>query len=469
MATEIKLPPPGEGVENVDVIDVKVTPGTEVSAGQALLEIEVEKGTVEVPAPEAGRVTQVLVKKGDRIQVGQPIALLEANGKAAEAQAPPAAKPASKPEAPARDGSAKVEPTPVPKQAAPAQHEAPRAPEARPDAPEQAKTKPSDGDAKSEEKRGPKTEPSSSPTHHPPPATHHAPAPAGPATRRLARELGVDLGALTGSGPHGRITEEDIKAYVHQLTSTGPAMAGPGVQAPPLPDFAQWGPIERQALDSIRRHTAQRMSLSWSLVPHVTHHDQADITELDAFRRRQEGRGPKLTVTAFVLKIAAVALKQFPAFNSSLDGASGQLILKRYYHLGVAVDTDRGLLVPVLRDVDRKSVTQLAEELAGVAERARQRKLPAEEMRGGTFTITNLGGIGGTAFTPIINYPEVAILGLARARLEPTVRDGQIVPRLMLPLSLSYDHRVIDGAAAARFTRFIADMLENPWALVLHS
>jgi pyruvate dehydrogenase E2 component (dihydrolipoamide acetyltransferase) len=445
MATEIKLPPPGEGVENVDVVDVKVTPGTEVRAGQTLLEIEVEKGTVEVPAPEAGRVTEVLVKKGDRIQVGQPIALLEANGKAAGAQAPPTAKPAGKPEAPAeaRGAPASAEATPTAKPAAPAQ------------------AKPSDGEPRSEDTRGPKAEPSS-------PATHH-PAAAGPATRRLARELGVDLQVLTGSGPRGRITEEDIKAHVHHLTSAGLASVGPGGQAPPLPNFEQWGPIERQALDSIRRHTAQHMSRSWSLIPHVTHHDLADITELDAFRRRQEGRGPKLTVTAFVLKIAAIALKQFPTFNSSLDPVGGQLILKRYYHIGVAVDTDRGLLVPVLRDVDKKSVLQLAEELADVAERARQHKLPADQMRGGTFTITNLGGIGGTAFTPIINYPEVAILGLSRARLEPVVRDKEITPRLMLPLSLSYDHRVIDGAAAARFTRLIADMLENPWMLVLQS
>jgi pyruvate dehydrogenase E2 component (dihydrolipoamide acetyltransferase) len=211
------------------------------------------------------------------------------------------------------------------------------------------------------------------------------------------------------------------------------------------------------------------MSLAWSLIPHVTQHDLADITDLDAFRRQQEGRSPKLTVTAFALKAAAIALKQFEQFNATLDLAAGQLILKRYFHLGVAVDTDRGLLVPVVRDVDKKSVQVLAQELNDLAERARQKKIPVEEMRGGTFTITNLGGIGGTGFTPIINYPEVAILGLARARLQPVVRDGQVVPRFLLPLSLSYDHRVIDGADAARFTRRIAAMLENPLVMLLHA
>jgi pyruvate dehydrogenase E2 component (dihydrolipoamide acetyltransferase) len=236
-----------------------------------------------------------------------------------------------------------------------------------------------------------------------------------------------------------------------------------------LPDFERWGPIERQPLDPMRRRTAEQMSLAWSVVPHVTQQDVADITELDAFRRHQGGQGPKLTVTAFVLKAVAALLKQLPRFNASLDPTAGQLILKRYFHLGVAVDTDRGLLVPVLRDVDRKSIYQLAQELADVAERARNKKVSAEEMRGGTFTVTNLGGIGGTGFSPIVNYPDVAILGLSRARLQPVIRDGQVVPRLLLPLSLSYDHRVIDGADAARFARRLAEMLENPMLMLLHA
>jgi pyruvate dehydrogenase E2 component (dihydrolipoamide acetyltransferase) len=295
--------------------------------------------------------------------------------------------------------------------------------------------------------------------------------PAGPATRRLARELGVDLRQVRGTGRHGRVVEEDIKEYVRQLASGAGAVAqavGPSVQPPPLPNFEQWGPIEAHPLGGVRKVTARQMSLAWSLIPHVTQHDLADITDLEAFRKQQsEGKGPKLTVTAFVLRAAAVALREFPNFNSSIDLASNRLILKRYYHIGVAVDTEGGLLVPVLRDVDKKHVRELGEELNAIAKRARDGKLDLSEQKGGTFTITNLGGIGGTAFTPIVNYPEVAILGLSRSRLEPVVRDGQIVPRLMLPLSLSYDHRVIDGAAAARFTRRLAELLENPLMMLL--
>jgi pyruvate dehydrogenase E2 component (dihydrolipoamide acetyltransferase) len=292
---------------------------------------------------------------------------------------------------------------------------------------------------------------------------------AGPATRHLARELGVDLENVAGSGRSGRITPEDVKAYVRQLASTPApptvAAAAGTVAAPNLPDFSKFGPVEAQPLPRVRKLTAQQMSLAWNLIPHVTQHDLADVTDLEAFRKAQKS-GPKLTVTAFALKASAIALKEFPTFNASLDLAAGQLILKGYYHVGVAVDTEGGLLVPVVRDVDKKSVAELAQELSDVAERARKGKA---DMQGGTFTITNLGGIGGTGFTPIVNWPEVAILGLSRSRLEPVVRDGQVVPRLMLPLSLSYDHRVIDGAAAARFTRRLAEMLENPLVMLLHA
>jgi pyruvate dehydrogenase E2 component (dihydrolipoamide acetyltransferase) len=285
--------------------------------------------------------------------------------------------------------------------------------------------------------------------------------------------LGIDLRQVRGSGRQGRVVEEDVKEYVRQLAAGPPPLAlpatGGAAQAPPLPDFSQWGPVEPQPLGAVRKATARQMALAWSLVPHVTQHDLADITDLDAFRKQQDGKGPKLTVTAFVLKAAAILLREFPSFNSSLDLANNRLVLKRYYHVGVAVDTEGGLLVPVIRDVDRKSVHELAAELTATAERARQRKLDAAELRGGTFTITNLGGIGGTAFTPIVNYPEVAILGLSRGRLEPVVRGGAVVPRLLLPLSLSYDHRVIDGAAAARFTRRLAEMLENPLLMLLQA
>jgi pyruvate dehydrogenase E2 component (dihydrolipoamide acetyltransferase) len=285
--------------------------------------------------------------------------------------------------------------------------------------------------------------------------------------------LGVDLALVRSSGPGGRVTQEDVKAFVRGLASGIAAPASGGLaapKAPPLPDFGKWGPIERQPMDAVRRKTAEQMALAWSLIPHVTQHDLADITDLESFRKQQDGKGPKLTVTAFALKAAAIALKQAPQFNATIDLGNNQLILKQYYHIGIAVDTERGLLVPVLRDVDKKSVSALAKEMAELADKARQKKIAGDDLRGGTFTITNLGGIGGTSFTPIVNWPEVAILGLSRSRLQPVFRDdGQMTPRLMLPLSLSYDHRVIDGADAARFVRRLVEMLENPLVMLLYA
>jgi pyruvate dehydrogenase E2 component (dihydrolipoamide acetyltransferase) len=471
MPSEIKLPELGENLTGGNVLDVRVKPGDTVGQGQTLLEVEAEKATVEVPSPSAGRITQLLVHKGDSIQVGQTLCLLEET----DGAQPGAAKEAPVREAPA----AKTEPEPrratetveEPGKREEAEQQVAAAPPAAGPAKQAgAETRPRwEAEKPAAAERRAEAQPTGDgrqKTAAPPVPGGEKTVPAGPATRRLARELGVDLHQVPGSAPGGRVTQDDIKAYVREL-ATGKAVRGPGVQ-PSLPDFARWGPIEPQPLDGVRRKTAEQVSLAWSVVPHVTQHDQADITDLDAFRRQQQG-GPKLTVTAFALKAAAIALRQFPQFNSSLDWAAGQLVFKRYYHIGVAVDTDRGLLVPVLRDVDRKSIHELAEELAAVAERARQKKLSMEEMRGGTFTITNLGGIGGTGFSPIVNYPEVAILGLSRSRLQPVVRDGQILPRLLLPLSLSYDHRVIDGADAARFTRRLAELLENPWVMLLHA
>jgi pyruvate dehydrogenase E2 component (dihydrolipoamide acetyltransferase) len=452
MASEIQLPELGENVEGGEVVDVKVAPGADVKEGQALLEVEAEKSTVEVPAPVAGRIAKVLVKKGDKVKTGQALFLVDA-GDGSKAQAPKAgAAPAARPEAaPKVKEAPAARPEPTPSAAAP---EPPAPPPDRVAPPARV------GNGRR--------------TEAPQPAPVETPAklvPAGPATRRLARELGVDLARVRGTAPGGRVTQEDVKAFVKELAAGTAAPArGAVVLAPPLPDFERWGPVERKPLESVRRKTAEQMALAWSLVPHVTQHDVADITDLEAFRKQQqEAKGPKLTVTAFALKAAAIALKQFPQFNASLDLAGGQLVYKHYYHLGLAVDTERSLLVPVLRDVDKKSVFDLAGEMAEVAERARQKKLTADDMRGGTFTITNLGGIGGTAFTPIVNYPEVAILGMSRSRLEPVVQGGQIVPRLRLPLSLSYDHRVIDGADAARFVRRLVEMLENPLVMLLHA
>jgi pyruvate dehydrogenase E2 component (dihydrolipoamide acetyltransferase) len=447
MASEIKLQALKENVDTVEVNAVRVAPGDVVAKDQTLLEVQADKAALDVPSPVAGRVTRVLVKPGDQVKIGQTYCVIEGGNGQAAAPAAPAAK-ADGPARTAEQVSGRVlEETKEPTAA---------------------------------ERRGvEKALPPQPAAAKPPAFERHAPGPnervvpAGPATRRLARELGIDLRQVRGTGRQGRVVEEDVKEYVRQLASGPPPVAlpaaGGAAQAPPLPDFSQWGPVDPQPLGAVRKATARQMALAWGLVPHVTQHDLADVTDLDAFRKQQDGKGPKLTVTAFVLKAAAILLREFPPFNSSLDLANGRLVLKRYYHVGVAVDTEGGLLVPVIRDVDKKSIHELAAELTATAERARQRKLDAAELRGGTFTITNLGGIGGTSFTPIVNYPEVAILGLSRSRLEPVVRGGQVVPRLMLPLSLSYDHRVIDGAAAARFTRRLAEMLENPLLMLLQA
>jgi pyruvate dehydrogenase E2 component (dihydrolipoamide acetyltransferase) len=448
MAREIKLQKLGENLEGGKVLEVYVSPGSTVDEGQALLEVDAEKASLEVTAPEAGKVTEVKVKKGDEVTVGQTLCLLEPakNGAGVKADGKATEK---KETTPAR--AAEKQPVAAPRQkeaepAAAAEEQEPEKP-AKPSAAPAAERPSGDGraaEAPSAEKQ----------------------VPAGPATRRLARELGVNLHLVHGSASGGRIIEEDIKEYVRHIASGG--AGGAAIAAPPLPDFERWGPVERKPLEQLRRKTAEHVSLAWSQIPHVTQHDQCDITDLDAFRRRQQdSNGPKLTVTAFALKASAIALAEFPQFNSSIDLASGELILKRYYHIGIAVDTERGLLVPVLRDVDQKSIHELAAELADMSEKARQKKLSVDEMRGGTFTITNLGGIGGTAFTPIVNYPEVAILGLSRAHLQPVVREGQVVPRLIMTVSLSYDHRVIDGADGARFARRICDMLENPLKMLL--
>jgi pyruvate dehydrogenase E2 component (dihydrolipoamide acetyltransferase) len=440
MASEITLEPIKEGVDSVEVNAIKVGVGDVIAKNQTLLEVQADKAALEVGSPLAGKVTKILVKTGDQIKVGQPYLVIEAtNG---EAQAKPA-KPKKE------EAMAKADEKAIEKQedSAKPSHDGPS-------------RKPSPArDAKAPQPAAPVQ-----------PSRGDQVVPAGPATRHRARELGIDLRQVSGTGRHGRIVQEDIKNFVRQLAAGGPAVIATGALAPPpLPKFEEWGPVERLPLSAIRKATARQVSLAWSQVAHVTQHDLADVTDLEAFRKQQEGRGPKLTVTAFALKAVAIALREFPTFNSSLDLPANQLVVKQYYHIGVAVDTENGLLVPVIRDVNRKSVHQLAEELAALADRARQRKLDGNELKGGTFTITNLGGIGGTGFTPIVNFPEVAILGLSRSRQEPVVRNGQIVPRLMLPLSLSYDHRVIDGAAAARFTRRIAELLANPLVMLLHA
>jgi pyruvate dehydrogenase E2 component (dihydrolipoamide acetyltransferase) len=418
---EVPLPELGEGVDSGDVVAILVSEGDSVEAEQGLVELEIDKGVVEMPAPSAGTVKQIHVKEGDRASVGQLIVTLEGS-----AAAPAASKPAASKSAPA--------PSPAPA--------SPPAPAASP-------------------------APSSAPALASAPAAKLVPA--APSVRRLAREIGVDISHVQGTGPGGRIGEADVKAHSKKLHESRPAGGGATVAAAPLPDFSKWGDIEREPFSNVRRITAQRMASSWATIPHVTQFDQCDITDLEAWRKefgkQVEKAGAKLTPTAIILKVVAAALRKFPQFNASIDMAGEEIIYKKYCHLGVAVDTRRGLLVPVIRDVDAKTITEISIELGEMAEKTRTGKVAIDDMQGGSFTVSNLGGIGGTAFTPIVNAPEVAILGVARGSVQPVYVDGELQPRMIMPLSLSYDHRLIDGADGARFLRFICQGLENPYFL----
>jgi pyruvate dehydrogenase E2 component (dihydrolipoamide acetyltransferase) len=442
MSKEFKLPELGEGVEEGDVLRVIVEVGDSVDADQAVVELETDKATVEVPISFGGVVEKVLIKEGDKVQVGQAILVL-GDAAGAVVKAPPPV------DAETKETEPQVEDKPALQVVARSETPAPRSP------PRIAGT-------------------GTTPVVVPAKVESRQVVPAAPSVRRIARELGVDIARVTGSGPGGRISMEDVKEHARQVVSSVEGEGAPplssGVAHAPLPDFEKWGQIERQAMSNVRRKTAEHLSQSWT-APHVTNHDRADITELEKLRKRYgkkaESAGGKLTMTAIALKIVASALKVFPQFNASIDMESREIVLKKYLHIGVAVDTERGLLVPVIRDVDQKNIIDLSVELTQAAERARDRKLGLDDMQGGSFTITNLGGIGGTSFTPIVNWPEVAILGISRGRMEPVWLDEQFLPRLMLPLSLSYDHRLIDGADAARFLRWLAEAFENPFLLSL--
>ena len=425
---EFRLPEVSEGVTKVDVASVAVKVGDTIAKGAVVCEVETDKAVAEIPSPVAGKVTAVHVSAGSSLNIGDLLLTIEAVGTAAAppATTAPAAAPAAAPA------------TPV------AQVPAATVPAATTTAPAAAATAGSDA--------GP-------------------PAPAGPATRRLARKLGVNLRQVKGSAAGGRITIEDIEAFVRERMTQpqvpAAAAAAPGfgiVQAAPLPDFSRFGPVEKQPMNKIFRTAASNLHAAWVTIPHVTQHDLADITELETARRKYvkaNPNAPKITMTAIIIKAVVQALKAFPNFNSSVDMASGELVIKQYYHIGVAVDTPNGLVVPVIRNCDQKNILQVAAELAEIAGRARDRKLKAEDMQGGTFTITNLGGIGGTAFTPIVNYPEVAILGMSRTLNHLILENGQLAERQMLPLSLSYDHRAINGADAARFIVKLSGSLTN--------
>jgi pyruvate dehydrogenase E2 component (dihydrolipoamide acetyltransferase) len=461
VASEFKLPELGENVESGDLVKLLVKVGDSIQENQPVLELETEKAAIEVPSTVAGKVQEIRVKEGEKIKVGQVILTVEdgAARKPAEAQVkeraaraePEVQPPPSQPERQAQPPS----PPPAMQKQEPAR--AAEQPVAVAEPPRPA------GPPQGQERRTP---PLSIADYQP----AREPVPAAPSVRRVARELGVDINDVVGSGPAGRISQEDVVRRAKEIISS-PAVGATAAAKIKLPDFSKWGDIERTPMRSVRRSTAEHLTQAWT-IPHVTQYDKVDITELDKLRQRYskeaENAGGKLTVTAIALKVIASALKRFPQFAASIDTAREEIIYKRYYHIGVAVDTERGLLVPVIRDVDKKGIVHLAVELAQASEKARNRQLSMGDMEGGVFTITNLGGIGGTYFSPIINSPEVAILGISRSSTEPVYVDGEFRPRLMLPLSLSYDHRLIDGADAARFIRWVAEAFEQPFLLSLH-
>jgi pyruvate dehydrogenase E2 component (dihydrolipoamide acetyltransferase) len=475
VATDLTLPELGENIAGGDVLNVMVKVGDTLAKDQTVLELETDKATIEVPSSVVGKITEIKVKAGDKVKVGQAILSVEAGDAPAAAPQKPAAAAApqkSATAAPAQQPAASaIAPAPEPDEpAAEAPAPAAKAVEtSTAEAPPAAARPVSQGDNKVVDiTRGAR-----------PPAGHAADAPAAPAApsvRRMARELGVNIDEVAGTGDDGRISIDDVKAHAKRLitavaASVGAGAAGPRAAAEPLPDFSRWGAVERQPMRGIRRKTAEHLAASWATIPLVTQNDLADITGFEDIRKRytkQAGEAaPPLTVTTLAVKIVAAALRKFPQFNVSIDMDADEIIVKKYIHIGVAVDTDRGLLVPVVRDADTKSLLEVSTEVAALAGKARSRKLTIDEMQGGTFSISNLGGIGGTSFTPLVNAPEVAILGISRGRMEPVFKDGQFVPRLMLPLSLSYDHRAIDGADAARFLRWVAEVFEQPFLLSL--
>ncbi len=421
MSVKFALPDLGENIESGDVIRILVDVGDHLAEDQTVIELETDKAVIEVPSSIDGTVTEILVQQGDTIAVGQPILEVEAGEASAVEETPPAVEEAPPAPVPVE------EPTPTPIPPASVVEEAPPAPT------------PTDG-----------------------------PVPAAPSTRRLAREIGVDIAQVQGTGPGGRISIDDVKAHSKKLHATrGAAPAA----AAPLPDFSQWGAVERQPMTKVREITAERLAQAWATIPQVTQFDKADITSLEKWRaeygKKAEAAGGKLTPTAILIKVLGIALKVFPQFNASIDIAQREVVYKRYFHIGIAVDTPHGLLVPVVRDVDQKNIIELAVELSELAQKTRERKIGPADMQGGSMTLSNVGTMGGTAFTPIVNPPEVAILGVARSQVEPAYIDGQFQPRTFLPLSLSYDHRLIDGADGARFLRWVCTALEDPFIALL--
>ncbi len=433
----ITLPDIGN-YQDVPVIEVLVSAGDRVEKEDSLITLESDKATMEIPSPYSGTIKKILVKMDDKLNIGDIIAEIDAEDEAEPAAEPPKpAEPATSEDAQAKADVSTAEPAPAPS--------APAAPTSQPAPAERPVNAQASG------------------------ATYHA----SPSVRAFARKLGVDLQRVTGSGPKGRIVQSDVEALIKQVMSSGATTAAGGAGIPPLPqiDFSQFGEIETQPLSRIKKRSGKHLSSCWLNIPHVTQFDETDITELEEFRKglkpRAEKQGIKVTPLVFIMKAAAKVLEQHPEFNASLDPSGENLILKKFINIGIAVDTPNGLVVPVVRDVNKKGIFELSEELMALSKRARDGKLSPEDMSGGTFSISSLGGIGGTQFTPIVNGPEVAILGVSRAKMSPVWNGKEFVPRLMLPLALSYDHRVIDGALGARFIVTLSAALSDLRELVL--
>ena len=427
MTRDVIIPELGEGIDHAQIVNILVAAGDTVSKGQTLLEIETGKAVLELPSDYDGVIDQLLVSQGDECRAGMAFAILK-SGDESGGPAETAQQEEEKVEV------AQAQPLPAESADAPVETPAP--------APKPAK-------------------------HHVP-ATHHVPA--APSVRRFARELDVDVDTVQGSGKHGRVGIEDVKRHVRERQGAIAAGSG-GIPIPALPDFSKWGPVREEKMSGIRAVTAKHVSECWINIPRVTHFDEANITKLEELRKkyasRAEGSGGKLTMAVMVVKAVSLALKKFPSFNASVDMAARRIIYKDYVNIGIAVATERGLMVPVIRDADRKNMVQLAGEIGSLAKKCRDGKITPDELQGGTFTVTNLGAIGGSHFTPIVNFPEVAILGLGRSSERLALVDGKPVAETMLPLSLSYDHRIIDGADAARFTSWIVEAIQEPLILSL--
>jgi pyruvate dehydrogenase E2 component (dihydrolipoamide acetyltransferase) len=423
MKKEIKIPDIAENIETGLVAGILVSKGDKVSADQPLVEIETDKATTDIPSPYDGVVDEIKVKEGDEVKVNQVIMIIEVVDE--------------------DEGKGKGE--------------------EKKGEEEKKEEKPA-----GKEKEKEKEKKAEKPEHEEDTEKDLSEVPASPSVRRMAREMDVDITKVKGTGPGNRISAEDVKKYAGESESAPAEKAA--TKAIELPDFSQWGATSREPMTTIRKITAKNVQQSWQTIPHVTHFDEADITALEEFRNRFQGKaekaGGKLTVTAILLKIAGFALQKFPRFNASIDEQNEGLIYKHYYNIGIAADTLKGLLVPVVRDVNKKSLIDLSVEITELAQKAREKKISPEEMQGGNFTISNLGGIGGTGFTPIVLPPQVAILGVARSQNKPVYVNDELEKRLIIPLSLSYDHRVIDGADGARFLRWICDVIEDPYAIL---